>query len=125
MFKMLTFLKKRDDLTMEEFKHYYESVHAQIGKQVLQPEVRRYFRRYLTPFDDALASRANGLDYDVVTEIWFDGKADFEVVMARLSQPDIQRLIVEDEEQLFDRSRNQVMLVDEVETEFAGASANV
>lgn len=116
MFKVLTFLKKRHDLSSQEFRKYYEEHHARLGKQVLGSDVRRYVRRYLTPFSATGDAALTGLDYDVITETWFDSRETFESVMQRLNQPEIQSLIVEDEKKLFDRSRNYIMYVEEEET---------
>ena len=118
MLKVVTFLKRREGLTREEFRKYYEDHHAPFGVKLLLPEVRRYFRRYVTPMVHPVTGETEaGFDYDVVMETWFDDQASFERAMARLASPKISAEIVEDEERLFDRSRIQSVIVDEVETE--------
>lgn len=118
MLKVITFLKRRDGMTREEFRNYYEEHHAPFGVKLLLPEVRRYFRRYVNPMQHPISGETEaGFDYDVVMETWFDDKASFDRAMARLSSPEIAAAIAEDEERLFDRGRIQSVIVDEVETE--------
>ncbi|NCW73305.1 MAG: hypothetical protein EBW06_01760 [Gammaproteobacteria bacterium] len=47
MIKQLVLLKKRDDLTVEAFRTYYETHHRLIGEKYLNAHVARYVRRYL------------------------------------------------------------------------------
>lgn len=87
------------------------------GVKMLLPELRRYFRRYVTPMKHPVTGETQaGFDYDVVMETWFDDQAAFDRTMARLASPEIAAEIAEDEERLFDRSRIQSVIVDEVET---------
>ena len=37
MIKQVVFLKKRDDLSMEDFMNYYESQHSQLSKKMGAP----------------------------------------------------------------------------------------
>ena len=47
---------------------------------------------------------------------WFDRTSDFQMVMARLQVPEIQEIVIEDEQSLFDRSIDKILLVDEMES---------
>lgn len=117
MLKVVTFLKRRPGMSLEEFRRYYEEHHAPFGVKMLLPEVRRYFRRYVTPMEHPVTGETQtGFDYDVVMETWFDDKEAFDRTMARLASPEIAAEIAKDEERLFDRSRIQSVIVDEVET---------
>lgn len=52
MIKQIVFLKKRPDMTMEEFMDYYENQRAQLSKRIgkpAMPNAQRYVRRYITP----------------------------------------------------------------------------
>ena len=119
MYKTLTFLKRKRGMSLEEFRAYYETHHRRIGEQVLT-RARRYMRRYVAPLADGQPEA----DFDVITEVWFADRADYERQMAEINVPDIIAMIVEDEEKLFDRSHYRLMHVDEVESDIpAGAGA--
>jgi hypothetical protein len=53
MIKQIVFLKKRADLTMEQFIDYYENQHSQLAKKIGAPpplpNAQRYVRRYVHP----------------------------------------------------------------------------
>ena len=53
MIKQIVFLKRRADMTMQEFMDYYENQHSQLSKRIGAkpplPNAQRYVRRYLTP----------------------------------------------------------------------------
>src|SRR5262245_30017356 len=53
MIKQVVFLRKRPDLTMEQFMDYYENQHSQLSKRIGAkpplPNAQRYVRRYIQP----------------------------------------------------------------------------
>ena len=51
MFKTLTLLARRPDLTREGFVHRYETGHAKLGERLLRGAATRYVRRYLNAVD--------------------------------------------------------------------------
>jgi len=110
MFKTVTLLKRRPDLSMEEFIAYYESAHARIGERYLAGRALHYTRRFLHPL-----APADGADkpYDVVMEIGFADRAAFDATIAALSEPDVAAEIAEDEERLFDRAQNRMFFLEE------------
>jgi hypothetical protein len=116
MLKTLTFLKRREGMSPAEFRKYYEESHAPFGIKFMLPEARRYVRRYVVSLTDPISSRQEGIDFDVVTEVWVDDKEALDRMIARLCRPEIAALIAEDEEKLFDRSRNRLVIVEEEET---------
>lgn len=117
MFKTLTFLKRKQGMSIEAFRDYYETHHRKIGEKVLT-RAHRYMRRYVTPLVDGQPEA----EFDVITEAWFANRADYERQMAEINVPDILAMIVEDEEKLFDRSRYRLMHVDEVESAMPGSA---
>lgn len=50
MIKVVTPLKRRSDLSREEFRNYYESHHRLLGEKYLAGYANRYLRRYLEAF---------------------------------------------------------------------------
>lgn len=115
--KLVTLLRRRDGMTMEDFKAYYESVHARIGEKYLSPHASRYFRRYLhaVPGPDGSSAQQPRL-YDVVMEIWFPDQQAFDAAFRDLRTAEAQAEIVADELKLFDRDYIHGYIVDEHES---------
>ncbi len=120
MFKTVCLLKRRPGMSFEDFVAYYETYHRKIGERVL-PTARRYMRRYLHPVPNPLTGEVEELEYDVLTEIWFDSRDAYEAGMAALAAPKTAAEIAEDEEKLFDRSKNRFCTIEEHESVLAPA----
>jgi hypothetical protein len=116
MYKVVGLLKKREGLSNEAFREYYEGYHRVIGEKYLRQYASRYMRRYLKPFGDPISGQCGEHFYDVILEIWYHSEAAFQSANALFSQPEIAREISEDEEKLFDRSSNRFYTVSEVES---------
>lgn len=98
---LITLLKRRSGMSVEDFRAYYEASHRLIGEQVLSGLASRYERRFLTPTDGIDAD----CDFDVITEVDFPNAAARDEFYRVVSDPQTLAMIVEDEEKLFDRSR--------------------
>jgi hypothetical protein len=120
MFKTVCLLKRRQGMSFEDFVAYYETYHRKIGEKVL-PTARRYMRRYLRPVPNPLTGEVVELEYDVLTEIWFVTREAYEAAMVALAVPETAAEIAEDEERLFDRSRNRFCTIEEHESILAPA----
>jgi hypothetical protein len=113
--KMIFMLKRRPGMSREEFVRYYESTHAKLGeKHVVQ--AARYVRRYLKGLPEPFTGVVGEPDHDVITELWFNDQAEMDVTMSHLLKAEVSQEITRDEENLFDRSRNRVYLVEEVDS---------
>ena len=114
MIKTVGLLKRRKELSVEEFRAYYESTHRVIGDKYLGGYACKYMRRYLNPNSDADAATfgADG-DFDVILEIWYPDQASHAAVGKRLSAPEAAAEILEDELKLFDRDRNRFFTLTE------------
>ncbi len=121
MFKTVCLLKRRQGMSFDDFIAYYETYHRKIGEKVL-PTARRYMRRYLRPVPNPLTGEVEELEYDVLTEIWFDTREAYEAGMRALAVPETAAEIAEDEEKLFDRSRNRFCTIEEHESQLASAA---
>ena len=110
MIKVVCLFKKRKGMTTEQFRTYYETTHRQIGLKLLDGLAERYVRRYLRARDPDSASE---LDYDVITEIWFRNEEDYRKSGEVLKDPEFRALVIDDENQLFDRPSMRIFLVEE------------
>lgn len=117
MLKQVVFLKKRDDLTMEQFMDYYENQHSQLAKKMgakpSLPNAQRYVRRYITPEKNPLTGEVIHPGYDCIMEIWWNSRADFDAAMKGLADPAMLEIRMEDERRLFASNSNPVCIVEE------------
>lgn len=98
---VITLLKRREGMSVADFRAYYENSHRLIGEKVLAGYATRYERRFLSPTDGVDQLH----DFDVITEVDFPDEATRERWFAAISDPAILADIHEDEARLFDRSR--------------------
>ncbi len=80
IYKVLIFLKRRPGMTVEAFRTYYEEVHATLCAKYATG-TRRYLRRYVEPLPQPLTGASEEMDFDVITELWFDDRAIFDTVL--------------------------------------------
>ncbi|MGH6747341.1 EthD domain-containing protein [Novosphingobium sp.] len=106
---VITLLKRREGMSREQFRAYYESHHRRIGERVLAGHATRYVRRYLAPLDGV----DQPCDADVVMEIDFSDEAARDACFAALAESETQAMIAEDEARLFDRERIRAFSVSE------------
>lgn len=116
MFKTVTLLKRRADLSRAQFIERYETGHAKLGERLLTGSATRYVRRYLNAVPNPETGVTEEPWHDVLMEIWYPDRSTWETTMARLSTPEVMAEIVADEETLFDRVENRFFLVEEHES---------
>jgi hypothetical protein len=121
MIKMVTLLKRKPGMSMDEFINYYETKHSKIGEKYLASHAVRYFRRYLRPLPESIIPTPMEQYYDVVMEIWFPDLSALSATFEVLMKPEVQKEIIEDESKLFDRSKIHVYLVEEHESKLTGS----
>ncbi len=114
--KVLVFLKRRPGTSLEEFRDYYENHHVPFCMQYMAG-AKRYFRRYVQTMQDEATGAPVELDFDVVTELWYDDRDTFEKVLAFAGRGILPKEIIADEERVFDRSKTRYASVIECETD--------
>jgi hypothetical protein len=112
MFKIVCLLKRRQGMSVEEFRSYNESQHVALFDGVFDRGVERYWRRYLTPFTDP-ATGATIEGFDELMELWFNDKSVFEELFIDVQETEFRRLVAEDEAKLFDVDASQWYIIDE------------
>jgi uncharacterized protein (TIGR02118 family) len=106
MIKLSIFLRRRADLSHEEFSRYWLGQHAPLLETL--PEVQRYVRRYVQ--QDAAPGLPDGLpvaSFDGVAELWFD---DLDAVLATMGSANYATVVVEDEGKFLDRAKTTILL---------------
>ena len=100
---------------MEDFRDYYENKHVPLCAKYTTA-VSRYKRRYLEPRPNPETGTNEELPFDVITELWFEDEATFTATVEYLSTSIMPDEVVEDEKNLFDRSRNRMATCVEIES---------
>ena len=109
MIKLIVMLKKRRDISVQDFVRHYEQIHAPLGLG-LMPSVVRYTRKYL----ESRGSKASySVDdaFDVVTEVWFSSRDDYENSMDAIRTSAGAAQLIEDEHKIFDREATRYYLI--------------
>lgn len=117
-YKILMFMKRRPGMTFEAFKDYYETQHVPLCLKYTSG-VSRYLRRFITPYPNPETGAQDELQFDVITELWFEDEALFRGTVRYLATSVMPDEIVEDEKQLFDRDRTRMATLVECESALA------
>ncbi len=116
MIKLITLLKRKPGMTLQEFIDYYEANHRVIGEKYLRGHACHYVRRYLHSTPDPASGELREAEYDVLMEIWFPDQAAFEAAMAAVTEPEAAKEIADDEARLFDLTKRCTFTVEEFES---------
>ena len=100
MLKVITLIKRKPDLSREEFRDYYETYHVPLILSKFGRYFLDYRRNYLTG-DEAASGNP---DFDVVTECWMKDQASAQECFAVPSDPANAAEVAADEEKFTDRS---------------------
>jgi uncharacterized protein (TIGR02118 family) len=114
MIKLMVVVRRRKDLTHQEFRTYYETRHAPLA-QKLFPQISHYRRSYVVPgtVRGSVGIASVNFDYDVVTEMGFADQAAFDAFLATAAQPEMGAQMAMDEAQFMDRGSIALFRVDE------------
>lgn len=114
-YKILLFMKRRPDISVQAFRDYYENQHAPLAEKY-SAGLSRYVRRYLDPQPHPETGPGGELPFDVITELWFEDEATFAGTLKYITTTVMPDEIVEDEKQLFDRASFKIATVVERES---------
>lgn len=115
-YKILLFMKRRSDISVEAFRDYYETRHAPLAERHSRG-VSRYIRRYIDP--QAHPETGAWTDGpDVITELWFEDEKIYRATLAYITTSLMPDEIVADEANLFDRTSFRIATVEEKESDF-------
>lgn len=112
MLKVFSFLKKRSDLSLEQFRDHYETQHAPLICSLAPPPLV-YRRNYLDRSDELGLPHGAPIGFDVVTEQVFADEAAFRSWVTELSSPGKGELVREDEARFLDHAHYFAYTVDE------------
>lgn len=118
-YKILLFMKRRPDISVDAFRDYYESKHAPLAAKY-SSGVSRYIRRYIDPQPHPETGEFTDAP-DVITELWFDNEETYRGTLAYITTSLMPDEIIEDEKNLFDRTAFRIATVVERESDFSNA----
>jgi hypothetical protein len=111
VFKLLILIKRRPGTSIQEFRDYYETKHSKLGGDIgATVGMIHYVRRYLQPLN------GGELEYDVLTECWFNDRDKFETIAGALSKGQVAPEVAADEERFMDRTKTRFLKVIECES---------
>jgi uncharacterized protein (TIGR02118 family) len=112
--KVVILIKRKDHLTHEQFRTYYENNHVPLVKSQIGNFLSHYTRTYLTsPIPLTGTPGQTDFNFDVLTEIRQPDQASLEAMFAAASKPEAARLIAEDEEKFVNRAAVRMFIVEE------------
>jgi len=121
MIKVVCFFKKKEGMSSEAFRDYYENHHLKLFERLKRPDLglymERHIRRYLTPFPDPISGIQRDSGCDVILEIWYKDKAFFEAFAQGPADPEFRKLVAADEEMFLDRDHLYFHTVEECDLE--------
>lgn len=122
--KLVVILYKKAGMSFADFQDYYENTHSKLIR--FTPGVARYMRRYFRPVGGSRYLTVDEDDGDrisVITELWFEDEDALLNAIEVTSRGELARMIAEDEENLFDKSKIMVGVVDERVTDLSKLQA--
>ena len=117
-YKILLFMKRRPDISVQAFRDYYENHHAPFCEKY-STSVDRYIRRYIEPKPHPETGPAAEFSFDVITELWFKDKTTFDGTLNYITTNIMPAEVVADERQLFDRASFRIATVVECESDLS------
>jgi len=110
-------VRRRDGLSREQFREYYETKHAVLAASSM-PKCVRYVRNFVQ--DEPSGPQ----DFDVITEFWFDVEGSWDEAIPAMTDHATRQMLAVDEANFMDRASMRVVTVAECETDPATLSAN-
>lgn len=117
VYKVLIFLKRKPGLSIAEFRDYYENRHRHLGEKYGQGMLLKYRRNYVDPVPNNETGQSGELDFDVITEMWFDREAYAKAILDLGTKMEFPADVLADEENVFDRSKTRYAGVVEFESD--------
>ncbi len=119
MIKFVMCLRRRSDMTREQFQDYWKNSHGPFFmKNAGTMRAKKYVQSLTidTPLNEGLKNSRGMLpEYDGVAEVWFESEED---LMEAMSSPEGQKLsvaLLEDEGNFIDHAQSSAFIVKEHE----------
>jgi uncharacterized protein (TIGR02118 family) len=115
--KVVMALRRRHDVTPEEFHRYWREEHGPLACRLLEPlNLRRYVQTHTldTSLNGQLAAARGTVEaFDGVAELWWDSLDDFLAVLGGEDGQLANAKLAEDEARFIDLERSSLFLTEE------------
>jgi uncharacterized protein (TIGR02118 family) len=108
MIKLIVAVKKRAEMSAEEFHEHWRTNHAQLVRD--NPATSKYVRKYVQCHTMLAEYEQGEVAYDGTAELWFDTVEDKD---AFFSDPDYLRSVRPDESRFADMTETVFFLTEE------------
>jgi uncharacterized protein (TIGR02118 family) len=115
VYKIMMLIRKRADLTREQFIDYYDNRHVPFMHELLPTGAAIHRRNFVLTGGPGEVSSP---ECDVICEIFYEDLATAQAAMRSLADPRIRRLMEEDEDRFIERGSIRRFVVDAHETVF-------
>ncbi|MBN1848544.1 MAG: EthD domain-containing protein [Deltaproteobacteria bacterium] len=111
MIKIFGLLKKKSDITMDEFRQRWYVDHASLARKVIPYDIDSPCRRWVQNYAVNLGGKKDP-PFDAIGETWWD---DFEAIKrwADWYEGDDGKVLRDDEDRFLDKSRRVILVTDE------------
>lgn len=118
MIKLVFTLRRREDMTREEFQRYWREQHAPLVKRHADAlQIRRYVQVHArdTDLDEAIVGPrgSEARFYDGVAELWWDNLEELVAAFSSDAGQAAGRELLEDEQRFIDLPRSPLWLGEE------------
>ena len=108
MIKLIVAVRKRPDLSAEEFQDHWRTRHADLVRK--SPATAKYIRKYVQCHTMLDQYQKGEVAFDGAAELWFDSVADME---AFYSDPDYLKEVQPDESRFADMKETVFFVAEE------------
>lgn len=119
MIKLIMCLRRRPDITREQFRDYWLNQHGPFFmKNADAMKAKKYTQSHIidSPLNDGMrTSRDMQPDYDGVAEVWFESEAELTAAMSSPEGQELGAALLADEKNFIDHTRSSAFIVDEHE----------
>ncbi len=117
--RVVVLLQKKDGMSAEEFKDYYENQHVKLVEKYLPDQgLIRYSRRYLTPMIDIISGKTPKSGVDAITELWFSDDELYHkyATHGTCLDPEADKMLAEDGKNFLNLSKVSAYIIEERDT---------
>ena len=113
MLKLTFLMKRKQGMSFDDFRDYYENRHAPLAAQ-LCPHLVHYTRTYVTDCQPlARSAQLPDRGFDCITECWYDVEGSWEDRKMDLLPADAFKQLAADEENFLDRRANRLLMTEQ------------
>jgi len=109
MVKLIVAVRKRADLSVEEFQQHWRETHARLVREC--PATQKYIRKYVQCHTLPETYTDAAVPFDGTAELWFDSVQDKD---AFFTDPDYLREVQPDESRFADMSQTVAFVTGEI-----------